>query len=116
MDWTDALQGFLDTNPDLPQGHDRAEEDKDKEVPGKSAPLPRIDIILDKKGRKGKPATIASGFDPDDEAALQALASQLKQRLACGGSARGGEILIQGDRRNDVAEELRRRGYKTRIC
>lgn len=111
MDWKDALQGFLDNNPSLPPGEEPAT------TAAESAPakLPRIDVILDKKGRKGKPATIASGFDPDDDAALQTLASQLKQRLACGGSARGGEILIQGDRRNDVADELRRRGYKVRL-
>ena len=111
MDWKDTLQGFLDNNPDLPQGC--------ADTPGTtqehSGALPRIDVILDKKGRKGKPATIASGFAPDDNDTLQTLASQLKQRLACGGSARGGEILIQGDRRNDVADELRRRGYKVRV-
>lgn len=109
-DWRDTLKGFLDSNPDLPAGSTAAPE-----APEAPAALPRIDIILDRKGRKGKAATIAAEFDTDDDDALQALASALKQKLGCGGSARGGEILIQGDRREDVARELRARGYKTRI-
>lgn len=111
MDWKDALQGFLADNPDLPEGSEPAPDRSEK-----AAPMPRIDIILDKKGRKGKPATIACGFDPEDDDALQQLASELKRRLACGGSARAGEILIQGDRRADLAAELQKRGFKTRLC
>lgn len=109
MDWKDALKGFLDDNPDLPEGTAAPE------APEAPAKLPRIEVILDRKGRKGKPATIASGFDPADDAALQELASRLKQKLACGGSARGGEILIQGDRREDLGRMLREAGYKVTI-
>lgn len=110
MDWKDALKNFAEANPDLPPGSDAVPE------PEPVKKLPRIDIVLDRKGRKGKPATIAAGFDADDNTALQALASQLKQKLACGGSARGGEILIQGDRRQDLADALRAMGYTVRIC
>lgn len=65
---------------------------------------------MEKKGRAGKTATIISGFDmPQGE--LESLAAKLKQRLGAGGSARGGEILIQGDRRKDIASYLRSLGY-----
>lgn len=74
----------------------------------------RLDIVLERKGRAGKTATIICGFTIDDEA-VGRLASELKQKLGTGGSARGGEILIQGDRRNDVLQFLKSKGYKARI-
>ncbi len=71
-------------------------------------------MLLDKKGRKGKAATIVAGFTlPDDE--VEGVARQLKTRLGCGGSARGGEILIQGDKRREVAEALSALGFSSRI-
>jgi translation initiation factor SUI1 len=39
----------------------------------------------------------------------------MKRSLGTGGSARGGEILIQGDRRQDAFRFLTERGYKARI-
>ncbi|MCM1441673.1 MAG: translation initiation factor [Roseburia sp.] len=74
----------------------------------------RLDIILDRKGRAGKSATIISGFTVDDEAVLE-LAGLLKRSLGTGGLARGGEILIQGDRCNDVLRFLADKGLKARI-
>lgn len=73
----------------------------------------RLDIVFERKGRAGKCATIVCGFDIDDDA-IEALASKMKRRLGCGGSVRGGEILIQGDKRNDVLKFLTDEGYKAR--
>ena len=52
----------------------------------------------------------------DDIAAdeLRDIASRLKQKLGVGGSARGGDILIQGDCRSEVVELLKSMGYKAR--
>lgn len=105
-----ALRAFLDANPDLPEG-EITETHDDTKV---SSPAFRLDIILEKKGRGGKQATIISGWQDSDEALLD-LAATIKKRLATGGSARGGEILIQGDRRNDVLALLKELGYKARI-
>lgn len=66
---------------------------------------------MERKGRGGKTATIVSGFTIDDDA-VASVAAALKKRLATGGSARGGEILIQGDRRADVIDALRALGFK----
>jgi len=74
----------------------------------------RLDILLDKKGRKGKAATIVAGFTVDDEAVGE-IARILRQRLGTGGSSRGGEILIQGDKRREVADALTAMGIKCRI-
>ena len=64
---------------------------------------------VDRKGRGGKTATIISGFTLDDEEIAE-IAARLKKSLGVGGSARGGEILIQGDRKNDVLNLLRQQG------
>ena len=109
-DWQAGLQAFLDSNPDLPQG----EEVKEDRVMDKKASQPRLDIILEKKGRGGKVATIVVGFEmSDDEVA--SLASKMKSSLGTGGSSRGGEILIQGDKRDAVLKFLTKQGYKARI-
>lgn len=73
-----------------------------------------LEIVLEKKGRGGKVATIISGFTISDEKILQ-IASKLKSKLATGGSARGGDILVQGDRRKEVLEFLKSLGMKARI-
>lgn len=109
-DWQSSLQAFLDSNPDIPEGEDAVEVHPEE----KSVQSSRLDIILEKKGRAGKTATVISGFTVDDEE-VAAIASRLKSRLGAGGSARGGEILIQGDRRKDVLDFLTSSGYKARI-
>lgn len=109
-DWLSSLQSFLDSNPDLPQG----EEISSPEPQNENKKQPRLDIVLEKKGRAGKTATIVCGFTLDDDE-IATIASKMKTRLGTGGSARGGEILIQGDRRNDVLKFLTENGFKARI-
>lgn len=105
-DWQASLQGFLNNNPDLPQGEEPAPK------PEKPAKKPKLHIAIERKGRGGKTATIIYGFpDSMPEAEIAELAARLKQRLGTGGSARGGEILIQGDRRNDLPPLLRAEGF-----
>ncbi len=60
---------------------------------------------MERKGRGGKTATIIEGFPGTDDE-LKALATRLKQQLGVGGSARDGEILIQGDCRTRLRELL----------
>lgn len=71
------------------------------------------------KHRAGKAVIIVSGFEElrdFDEAALAALAKELKQALACGGTleTRAGkrELVLQGDRAAQVAALLRARGFR----
>ena len=59
----------------------------------------RLDVMLDKRNRNGKKVTLIVNFDGSEDA-LKQLAKELKQHCGVGGSARGGEILIQGDFRN----------------
>lgn len=106
-----ALAAFLEANPDLPEG---TEPEVDANVEKPAAKKGRLDIIFEKKGRAGKQATIITGFEGSDDELLD-LAATLKRKLATGGSARGGEILIQGDRRKEALELLTSLGYKARI-
>lgn len=109
MDWKEML-GKLREDPELPAGEpDLPVEDNTLHV----RPSDLLRIVTEKKGRKGKVATIIEGFScPDEE--LQELAAKLKKKIGVGGSARGGEILIQGDFRDRIAELLRAEGYKIR--
>lgn len=106
MDWKDSLSALRSS---LPEGEDPVA------VPDKasSSKLPVLEIVLERKGRAGKTATIIAGFTCGDDE-LASVAATLKSKLGTGGSARGGEILIQGDRRSDVRRILASLGY-TRV-
>ncbi len=72
-----------------------------------------LTITFERKGRGGKCATSIYGFTVEDHE-IAALAADMKKALGTGGSARGGEILIQGDRRDDVRRFLAARGFRTK--
>lgn len=65
------------------------------------------------KGRGGKTVTTISDLLLDD-ARLTALAGTLKKRCGCGGSAKDGVIVIQGDHAETIIQELQKQGYKAK--
>jgi len=74
----------------------------------------KMKVLLDKKARKGKIVTIVEGFVGADED-LQALAKTLKQKCGVGGSAKDGEILIQGDFKQKIFDYLKTNGYGVKL-
>ena len=70
-------------------------------------------VMLDRKQRKGKSVTLVSGFLGEEED-LKDLAKMLKSKCGVGGTAKDGEILIQGDHRNKILELLKSAGYKAK--
>ena len=73
----------------------------------------QLRVWLDRKQRAGKVVTLVRGFvgSHDD---LKELASLLKSRCGVGGSAKDGEIIIQGDFRDRIVDILTREGYKAK--
>jgi translation initiation factor 1 len=74
-----------------------------------------VRIRREVKGRGGKTVTVLSGFDLAEDR-LRALAAELKRRCGTGGSAGDGEILIQGDHRATLVDELKRRGFTVKLA
>lgn len=106
QDWRDALRGLASE----PCTDDCADAGAAPEAPERPA---KLGVAVERKGRGGKTATIVFGFPESwPDSAVAEVASQLKRRLGTGGSARGGEILIQGDRAADVRRELAAMGYR----
>ena len=63
--------------------------------------------------RNGKPAVLITGFEGTDEQ-LKELCKLIKTQLGVGGSARGGEILIQGDVREKLRALLKQQGHQVK--
>ena len=70
----------------------------------------KLRVSIERKGRGGKTATLVRGFVGSDDD-LQALAKQLKTRCGTGGSAKEGEIIIQGEVKDKVVALLLSLGY-----
>jgi len=74
-----------------------------------------VRIQRETKGRGGKTVTVISGLQlaPAD---LTALGKQLKAACGTGGTVKEGNIEIQGDHRERVVAELKKRGYKVKLA
>lgn len=70
-----------------------------------------LKIRLDSKHRAGKAVTLVEGFVGNGED-LGALEKKLKSFCGTGGSAKDGEIIVQGDQREKVLQWLVKNGYK----
>ncbi len=67
----------------------------------------KIKVYTTKKKFK-KLVTIVEGIDA---AQIEQTAKNLKQKLACGGTAKEGAIILQGDHKKRVPDLLKEMGY-----
>jgi translation initiation factor 1 len=74
-----------------------------------------VRIRREVKGRKGKTATVIIGI-PLDRDDLKQFAKELKQRCGSGGTVKDGVIILQGDHRQTILEEIRKQGYHAKIA
>lgn len=72
-----------------------------------------LKVFLDMKSRKGKVVTIVGGFIGSNEDLVK-MSKILKQKCGVGGSAKDGEILIQGDFRSKIYDILTALGYRVK--
>lgn len=96
------------TNPDFSLEPD--EQPVETPLPGEQ----RLKVGRESKGRGGKVVTLVRGFEGAEDD-LKDLGKLVKSRCGTGGSVKDGEIVIQGDRRQDVADVLRKEGYKVTV-
>lgn len=105
-DWKQRLGMVYSTNPDFEYSTDQEQE---------ATTLPpaqqNLRVWLDRKQRGGKTVTLVKGFVGTDSD-LAELGRMLKSKCGVGGSAKDGEIIIQGDHRDRVVELLLAAGYK----
>ena len=96
------------TNPDYDYEYD-GEEEVETLPPSEQL----LYVSIDRKQRGGKSVVLVEGFVGTEED-LKDLGKLLKQKCGVGGSAKDGEITIQGDKRDKVMELLEKEGYRTK--
>jgi translation initiation factor 1 len=98
--------GFVySTDPNFSLQHDEP-------VTATPAPgLQKLKVRLDTKHRAGKAVTLIEGFRGREED-LEELGKKLKSFCGTGGSAKNGEIIVQGDQREKVLQWLLKHDYK----
>lgn len=107
-DWKERLGVVYSTNSDFK--YDNGTEEEVQTVP---AAKQNLRVSLDKRNRGGKKVTLVADFRGTAED-LEKLGKTLKTKCGVGGSAKDGEIIIQGDFRDKVVELLLNMGYRAR--
>lgn len=105
----EALKALMGTLPDGPEA-EAAEEPTETRLSGTQT----LTLHYERKGRGGKEATIIVCPDSMSDAQTADLGAALKKAMGTGGSVRGNEILLQGDRREALRKRLAAMGYRVK--
>lgn len=107
-DWKQRLGVVYSTNPDFKYEQESVTEDETL-APEKQ----KLTVSIDRRCRAGKQVTLVSGF-VGSESDLKELGKTLKVKCGVGGTAKDGEITIQGDLRDKVTALLCAMGYRAK--
>ena len=107
-DWKKRLGVVYSTNPDFKYVTQEASE-AETLPPEKQ----RLIVAIDRRQRAGKQVTLVTHFvgSSDD---LATLGKTLKTKCGVGGTAKDGEITLQGDLRDKVVALLQGMGYNAK--
>jgi translation initiation factor 1 len=107
-DWKDRLGVVFSTNRDF--NYETQSNEEQQTLPPQQQ---NLKVLLDRKKRAGKSATLVTGFIGTEED-LKSLGKMLKTKCGVGGTVKDGEILIQGDFCNKIIDILKSEGYKVK--
>jgi translation initiation factor 1 len=81
-----------------------------KEAPARNRG--RVDIKRTTAGRGGKTVTLITGFVGIGLPEKESLAKKMRNACGCGGTVKDGDIEIQGDQREKIAQILTDAGFR----
>ena len=107
-DWKKRLGTVYSTNTDF--NYESDDEEEQATLPPKQQ---NLRVSLDKRNRRGKAVSLITGFVGSNDD-LKELGKKLKSKCGVGGTAKDGEIMIQGDFRDKLMQLLIAEGYKAK--
>ena len=108
-DWKQRLGVVYSTDPGFKYETGEADAEPQTLEPSRQ----RLIVTIDRRNRGGKQVTLVSGFIGTRED-LAALGKTLKVKCGVGGTAKDGEITVQGDFRDKVTAILKDMGYNAK--
>ena len=107
--WKDRLNVVYSTNPDFQ--YQQEEQTQHETLPPQKQNLV---VAIERKNRGGKTVTLVKGFVGNEDD-LADLGKKIKTKCGVGGSAKDGEIIIQGEFKTRIADLLKEWGYKVKV-
>ena len=107
-DWKKRLGVVYSTDPNF-----RYEQEAEPEVETLEPSKQNLIVAIDRRARAGKQVTLVKGFVGSEDD-LAALGKTLKVKCGVGGTAKDGEITLQGDLRDKVVALLQSMGYRAK--
>lgn len=107
-DWKKRLGVVYSTDPNF-----KYEQEAEPEVETLEPSKQNLIVAIDRRARAGKQVTLVKGFVGSEED-LATLGKSLKVKCGVGGTAKDGEITLQGDLRDKVVALLQSMGYRAK--
>ena len=107
--WKDRLNVVYSTNPDY-------QFQKNDESEAMTLPPQKQNLVvaIERKNRGGKTVTLVKGFIGSEDD-LAELGKKIKTKCGVGGTAKEGEIVIQGEFKTRIADLLKEWGYRVKV-